>query len=150
MNDVQVFIVATIGIFASIGLVKGINETWRKKNPFGITYIFRILGAFVWADLTVFGFFWLALSVVSLFLSDWLLFLVTISLFWLVRSIGETIYWLNQQFSPLNRNPVKNFRYLKKVYHNDSVWFIYQIFWQCMTVVFIITSLYLGKTWISS
>ena len=148
MDYLQQLIVNATGIFALAGFGIGIHQTLIRKNPFGLTYVFRPLGAFVYADLTVFGLFWLGASTLSLLLSDWALFLLIASLFWLVRSIGETIYWLNQQFSPINRNPVKNFRYLKKVYHNDSVWFIYQIFWQCMTVIFIVTSLYFGKLWI--
>ena len=148
MSELQTIFVTGIGVFALIGFIKGMHETWTKKNPFGITYVYRSLGAFVWADMTVFGIFWLAAVAVSLLFSDWILFLLTASIFWLVRSIGETIYWLNQQFSPINRNPVKNFKHLKKMYHNDAVWFVYQIFWQCMTVVFALTSIYLANLWL--
>lgn len=144
----QVSIISIVGVLGVTGFIKSFYECKKKKNTFGLTYTYRILGAFVWADLVVFGFFWALAATISLLFADWILFLLIVSLFWLVRSIGETIYWFNQQFSPINRNPVKNFKILKNVFHNDSIWFVYQIFWQCMTVGTIITSLYLAKEWL--
>lgn len=138
-------LVYTIGAF--IGFVKGFIESKNNKNSLGLTYVFRIYGAFVWADIVVFGLFWTIAGIVSLLLNSGVLFLLIASLFWLVRSIGETIYWFLQQFSKINRNPPQNF-VLYPIFHNDSVWFVYQIFWQCMTVVFILTTLYLAKAWL--
>ena len=36
---------------------------------------------------------------------------LVVSLFWVVRSTGEMIYWLNQQFSELNKNPIGYFTF---------------------------------------
>jgi hypothetical protein len=84
---------------------------------------------------------------VTWWLNDWLLFWLIVSVFWAVRSWGETIYWLNQQFSTIERNPPKK-HILYPIFHNDSVWFVHQIIWQCVTVISIVVSLYFGRLWL--
>lgn len=147
MTDPQRLFIIIYMLFAAYGAVRGILES-KKQNAMGETPIFWTLGGFVWADMVVFGVFWVLLGIVALFLNDWILFLLTISLFWLVRSIGEAIYWFLQQFSTIKRNPPERLLFYK-LFKNDSVWFVYQIFWQCMTVLFILCSLYIGKLWLS-
>ena len=147
-NWQQAFIMGW-GTLALIGSVKSFYECQRKKNTYGLTYIFRIYGAFVWADLVIFGIFWTLISALSLFLNSWYLFLLFVSLFWLVRSIGETLYWFHQQFSSINKNPVNRFL-MKNIFHNESIWFVYQIFWQCMTVLTTISSAYLFHLWLGT
>jgi hypothetical protein len=127
----------------------GMYHTFIKKNAYGITLLtrfFNLTGGFVWADLIVFGPFWFLTTLIILILQDWVLFLLLISVFWAVRSLGETIYWFNQQFSKVNRNPPGKF-WLYKHIPNDSIWFIFQIFWQCITVVSIIFTIYFAKIW---
>lgn len=141
--------VVTYGIFSFIGCIKGLKECVFKKNPYGITYLYRVIGAFVWGDAVIFGFFWTSIAIASLLLHDWLFFLLALSLFWVVRSLGETIYWLNQQFSPINRNPPEKLM-LHEVFHGDSIWFIHQVFWQCITVVSIILSVYFASLWLQT
>lgn len=148
MTELQSLFISIFSLFAAVGSIKGFIES-KKGNSLGLTYIFRPFGAFVWADMAIFGIFWALSGIVALFLQDWYLFLLIVSLFWLVRSMGETIYWFNQQFSTRKRNPPEKML-LYKIFKNDSVWFVYQIFWQCMTVVFILASLYLGKLWLST
>jgi len=126
---------------------KGVYES-HKNNPYGLTKLFYWMGIFVWADAVVFGLFWFLVSLVILFVfKSWLLFLLIVSVFYLVRSVGETIYWLNQQFSTLNRNPPHTLRGYK-LFKNDAIWFVYQIWWQCITVISIITTIYLAALWI--
>jgi hypothetical protein len=149
MNSIQQVLIAFWGTLALIGFVKSFYECAERKNPYGLTYIFRIYGAFVWADLVVFGIFWTLISLLALVLNSWYLFLLAVSLFWLVRSIGETIYWFNQQFSTLNKNPINRFL-MKRIFHNDSIWFVYQIFWQCMTVLFTISTIFLASKWLQT
>jgi len=129
--------------------INGYRECKNKKNAFAETPFLYPLGMFVWGDAVVFGLFWLSVSVASLLLNDWLLFLLIISIFWVVRSLGETIYWLNQQFSNVVRNPPAKLRFYS-IFQNDSVWFIYQISWQCVTVTSIIFAIYFTKLWINS
>lgn len=129
--------------------LKGFYESKYKKNAFGLTRPLLLLGIFAWGDAVIFGLFWIITSIVTLVLKDWYLFLLVISIFWVVRSLGETIYWFNQQFSPINRNPPQNLPW-HSIFHNDSVWFIHQIIWQCTTVISIISSIYLTKLWLQT
>ena len=108
------------------------------------TFTLFIFGIFVWGDATVFGIFWFLASITTLLLNDWILFLLVFSVFWVVRSLGETIYWFNQQFSKVIQWPPEKLPFFK-FFHNDSIWFVYQIVNQCITVVSIIVSIsYVG------
>ena len=139
-------------IFALFNLVvflQGFYQTKYKKNAFSLTRSLVFLGIFVWGDAVIFGPFWFSVSVTSLLLKDWDLFLLSISIFWAVRSAGETIYWINQQFSTIKSNPPQTlFGY--HIFHNSSIWFIYQIIWQCITVVSIIFSIYFTHQWLKT
>jgi hypothetical protein len=137
-------------IFAAFNFAiffKAFRECKTKKNAFGLTPWLNFLGAFVWGDAVVFSLFWALVSLVTWWLNDWLLFWLIVSVFWAVRSWGETIYWLNQQFSTIERNPPKK-HILYPIFHNDSVWFVHQIIWQCVTVISIVVSLYFGRLWL--
>jgi hypothetical protein len=137
-------------VYALINLVvfaKGFYESKVKKNACGPTRPLSLLGIFFWGDAVIFGLFWFFSSIVALLLNDWYLFLLVVSVFWVVRSLGETIYWFNQQFSTINRNPPEKLLFYS-IFHNDSVWFIHQIIWQCITVASIIFSLYFGRLWL--
>jgi len=134
-------------IFCLVNLLvffKGFYESKFKRNAYGLTRPLVFLGIFVWGDAVVFGLFWFFSSIITLFLSDWYLFLLIISVFWLVRSLGETIYWFNQQFSTIKRNPPEKLPGYS-FFHNDSLWFVYQIVWQVVTVVSIIFSIYFSS-----
>ncbi|KUK79178.1 MAG: hypothetical protein XD95_0566 [Microgenomates bacterium 39_7] len=125
-----------------LGLKKSKSGNTNTETP----QLFFI-GAFVWADVVVLGLFWSLVSVVVLILQDWLLFWLVVSVFWVVRSAGEVFYWLNQQFSSQERNPPQKF-WLFKFFPNDSVWFVIQVYWQCLLVVSIIASVYLFSIWL--
>jgi len=147
MNFYQTLFLLAFAVLNAAFFYKAFLETKHKKNAFGLTRHFFFIGAFVWADVIVFSPFWILACIAALLLKSWTLFLLILSVFWLVRSIGETIYWFNQQFSPINRNPVENLP-LRSVFHNDSIWFVHQIFWQCVTVTTIITTIYFSFVWI--
>src|SRR5690606_22156213 len=112
-----------------------------NKNSFGLIRKLSFLGMFVWGDVLILSPFWISLSVVTLVLQDWWLFLLAVSLFWLVRSVGETLYWFLQQFATVKRDPPESlagYRFVK----NESIWFMYQVMWQCVTVFTLILSIY--------
>lgn len=147
MNNLQtgfVIIFILINILISI---KGFWESYKKSNSYGLALQLGLLGIFVWGDAIIFGAFWAMVGVACLILNNWVLFLLIYSVFWVVRSLGETIYWFNQQFTS-KKSDASTLPFYKYV-HNDSIWFIYQIFYQCVTVVSIITSLYLARLWLS-
>ena len=148
MNLIQNSTVLIVGIASSIGFAKAIVESVFRKNPFGyVWHIYNFTGAYVWADQVVFGIFWSIACLISLILNDWIFFLLIFSVFWVVRSFGETVYWLNQQFSPRNLNPTERF-WLHKLFPGESVWFVYQIMQQCILVISIISSIYFSKLWL--
>lgn len=134
-------------LFNFLIFIKGFDQSKYKNSAFTCTYGLFFLGIFVWGDAVIFGLFWSISALISLILQDWYLFLLITAIFWVVRSLGETIYWLNQQFSPINRNPAKNLLGYS-IFHNDSIWFIYQIFWQSISVISIILSIYLANLWL--
>lgn len=147
MNIQETFVIVIFGIFSLLALIKGLRQSIIKKNPFGTTLPFFWLGIFAWGDGIIIGPFWFFASLISFLLKDWNLFLLIVSAFWLVRSFGETIYWLNQQFVKMESNyhqRIWGYSFFK----NDAILFIYQIFWQCITVVSIITTIYFAKLWL--
>lgn len=147
MNIQETFIIVIYGVSSLVVLLKGLYQSIIKKNPFGTTEYFFWLGIFAWGDGIIIGPFWLLASLVSFLIKDWYLFLLVVSAFWLVRSFGETIYWLNQQFVKTESNyyqKIRGYRFFK----NDSILFIYQIFWQCITVVSVITTIYFAYLWL--
>lgn len=146
MNIVQQILVVAIGLVALLAAIKGGYEIGKKNNPFGEPLVLFWLGIFVWGDALILGIFWCLVSIFCFFLKDWILFLLIVSVFWIVRSLGEILYWINQQFSPIIRNPPKNlvgYRFFK----NDSIWFIYQIVWQCVLVISIVAAIYWVRQW---
>ena len=147
-QEAAVFLYGLLNLFL---FIKGYYESKYKKNAYGLTPHLLFLGIIAWGDAVVFGPFWIISSAISILLRDWYLFLLIVSVFWVVRSLGETIYWFNQQFSS------KAYRWnkpekliLNSVFHNDSIWYIYQIIWQCITVVSTILSIYLTRLWLIS
>jgi hypothetical protein len=153
MENWQIIIVVLFGFFGFFGFLFGLKNSWQKKNPYGLTQIYNLIGSFVWADAVIFGLFWTIVTLIILLASyyrllvdgsGWKLFLLIYSLFWLVRSIGETIYWIFEQFAVEKRNPPHTLWH-SKIFPGDSAHVASQIFWQCMTVITILTSVYLIK-----
>lgn len=142
MNIVQSSIVIAFGLVSLFAFIKGCYQVFKKGNPFGEPFILFWLGIFVWGDAVVLGFFWTSVSVTCLLVQNWIMFWLTVSVFWIVRSLGEVIYWINQQFSTIVRNPPQTligYHWFK----NDSIWFVYQIIWQCILVIAIIATILL-------
>lgn len=148
MNLVERYFVIFYGIFSFLVFIKGNYEAIRKKNPYGLTPFLVWLGIFVWGDAVVLGLFWFLSSLTVYLLGDWSLFLLTISVFWVVRSFGEIIYWLNQQFL----YPKNNYYEKLAGYHffkSTAILFVYQVIWQCIAVVSIISTIYFVFMWLS-
>ena len=134
-------------IFSLVGFAKGLIES-NRGHSYHNAHIFNLIGAFVWGDTVIFGIFWSIISILSLFLQDIDLFFLVVSIFWAVRSFGEILYWMNQQFSKVVRmKPEKLWFY--KYFKNDSVWFIYQIYWQCVLVISIVATIFFANRWLN-
>ncbi len=147
MNSIQTIFLLLFTLLNCGLLLKSFHECKTCKNAFGLTRPLFFIGAFVWADVVVFSTFWVLVSAATLLLKSWNLFLLITSLFWVVRSFGEIIYWFNQQFSTINRNPIETLPF-KSVFHNDSIWFVHQIFWQCVMVISLVSSIYFAAAWL--
>lgn len=142
----QQIIIILFTLYALSSFIFAIIQV-NKKNIYGLTPQYYPLGAFVWGDALIFGIFWTISSITIFFLNDWILFLLFYSVFVAIRSLGETIYWFNQQFSTVGKYVLKDmpgYRWIK----SDGLWFIYQIMTQCVTVISIISSIYLSAIWI--
>lgn len=133
------------GLAGVVSVVLGVQNV-RRNRTFSLTPLLYPLGIFVWGDAPILGAFWVVVAIAGMLVGNMAFFLLCVSLFWCVRSVGETIYWLLQQFSPLKRNPPEQlfgYRFVK----DESIWFMYQLFWQCMTVVSLIFVLYFAFSW---
>lgn len=123
-------------------VVESVREVVKKDNPFGIVRRYFFLGVFVWGDAAILGLFWLGAVIWTVMVGEGGLFLLVISVFWIVRSMGEVQYWLNQQYSSRERNRPRDL-WGSKWFGGDSIWFVYQVFWQCMTVISSVWTIYL-------
>lgn len=145
MSDMELWQKVLISINTGLSLIiffKSIYESVKKKNSYGRTPWLFFLGIFVWGDGVILGLFWIIVSAISLVINNWILFLLSTVVFWLIRSSGETVYWIVQQFSPINRNPPeKMFGY--RFFKNNSIWFIYQTFWQVITIISLLAIIFI-------
>lgn len=146
-QPVHLVLAVSFMFFNLVIFIKAAHETKYRQNAFGLTRPLFVIGAFVWGDVLVFAPFWILITATSLMMKSLDLFFVFTSLFWVVRSWGEVQYWLLQQFSTQNRNPISNLP-LQSIFHNDSIWFVHQIFWQCVTVVSVLSSAYWLARWL--
>lgn len=141
MNYLQTGFLIFVALYSVLCFSWGFRNTYIKKNPFGLTPLFNPLGAFVWADTIMFGVFFFLVSLVSFLLSNINLFFLVYSVFWVIRSLGEQIYWFLEQFTHTHRNKPETLSG-HKIFPGESIYIHYQIFWQCITVISIISSVY--------
>jgi len=145
----QKILIGIWGILGFIGFLEGYRISSVKKQNLKWCGPFTLFGAFVWADMVIFGIFWAMASAVLLLINNWILFPVTLSVFWTVRSLGEVNYWFNQQFSTIVRYSFKDNRWLMRIFNDDyTVWFVIQIIMQCVAVISLLFSIYFIKLWL--
>lgn len=147
MNLWQGSVLIIIALYSILSFILGLRQVYFRKNPYGLTPQFYLLGGFVWTDTIVFGLFFLLVSLVSLITHNFILFCLIYSVFWVVRSLGEQIYWFIEQFTHKHRNKPETLLG-HKFFPEDSIWITYQIFWQCVSVVSIIASVYFFAKWL--
>lgn len=122
----------------------------HRLNSYKMVPGFFLMGAFIYGDVLPLSVFWILVSIACLVLHDLTLFYLILSLFWLVRSVGETLYWFHQQFTP-RQWELEHFVRLPfyNIVKNDSIWIIYQVVCQCVTVVTLISSVKLFVIWLA-
>ncbi|MBP7842457.1 hypothetical protein KA017_00445 [Candidatus Woesebacteria bacterium] len=139
MYQSLVSIVSVLGIAIFIA---SFYQSKYKKNPYGLTRILLPFGIFVWGDGVVLGLFWFLTGLVSLFIPIDNLFYLIFTLFWVVRSAGEILYWFLQQFSTVERDPPHTLPFAN-IFPGQSVWFAYQVIWQCVLVISLVALFYI-------
>lgn len=115
----------------------------KGKADDKMKYLF-FLGIFAWGDGLIFPLFWIVLSFIYIFNQNLYLLLTFVSAFWLIRSLGETIYWFNEQFASIHINKAENLTGYKLVKDN-SIYFIYQIIWQIVSVFSLVALIYFSR-----
>jgi hypothetical protein len=149
MTDWQRVLLLLFGCLNVFTFIKGWHESVTKKNPYGKATFLGWLGMFVWGDAVIMGLFLSLATFITLWRQDWWLFWLIFSAYWLVRSVGETIYWLNEQFSTTKHNPPETLTG-HRFFKDDSIWFIYQIYWQCVSVISLIATIYFAHMWLKN
>lgn len=146
MSNEQVISLSIFGLINLIIFIKSWRQVVNKHNPFGLTRWLSWLGIFVWADALVIAPFWVLAVLVSTIVHDWILFFLIASIFWSVRSLGEMVYWLNEQFAAKKRNPPQTLMGYSLI-KSEAIWFVYQVFWQCVLVFSIVSAIYFARIW---
>ncbi len=147
MSDIQAWFClgfAAVNLFAA---ARGYVECKKRRGAYVRTPLLYPLSIFVWGDAIVFGVFLGLSAILCYLLDDFVLFLLILSVFWFVRSLGETVYWIAEQFAPHHRNAIRSLPFVS-VFHGDAIWFEFQIVMQCVSVVTAITSVYLFNVWL--
>jgi hypothetical protein len=139
----NIFLVGFL-VYSIFSFIFGIK---KRKNPFGLSRFFLPLGSFVWIDNVVFGMFFILITLFSLLMQQSIFFWLVFSVFWLVRSIGEQMYWFHEQFAATHRNN-PNSLWPYRWFKGQEVWVVMQIFWQCVAVILLISSFYFLKEWL--
>lgn len=122
------------GFIAALSSLIGFYKSYIQKRHYTLTPLLAPYGIFVWGDAFLIGGFWAVASFVSFSLQNTFLFLVLQSLYWIVRAAGEILYWLLQQFAQTKRDLPESL-YFHKYFHGESIWFVYQLFWQLVLVL---------------
>lgn len=135
-------------IAAIIGLLNGYQNTTISKNAYGVTPWLFPWGIFVWGDGLVIGPFFVIVALITFLTQDFNLMMLLFCAFWLVRGVGESIYWLNQQFSTVIREKPKDVPFFGKMVGDESGWFMMQIFMQCIAVFALVGTIYFACSWL--
>lgn len=145
MNNLLLLVTFINLLTAAVAYRKVKSKKSILAKPYKVCEIF---GSFVWADHVLFGPFWVLVSLITFLLHDVILFCLVFSLFWLIRSGGETLYWFFQQFNPRSGNEPEQF-WIHRHVPGEAVWFMHQIFWQCIMVISAVLSIYLSFIWLT-
>ena len=121
-------------VFSFFIFLYSLYQTKTKQNPYGLTRFLLPLGIFVWGDGVIFGLFWFLVGLFVTSTQNTFLFSIIFTIFWIVRSAGEALYWFLQQFSKVERDPPHTVPF-SSIFPEESVWFAMQIIWQCVLVI---------------
>ena len=144
MNELQRLVVIVYGIVSLAAFIKGFWEVKYNTNRHGLTP-FGLLGIFVWTDAVVIGLFWVLASVFVLLVDDWAVGLLILFLYWVVRSAGEALYWMLQQFADKKLDKPEDVPW-HSLFPGQSVFIAQQIWWQMVLVVSLFATVLILKS----
>lgn len=139
------FLLVTVLSFYRIKRGKQITE-------FIYSYGF-VLGSFVWEDLFVISLYFALISLFSLYFAQLKILLLGFFIFWILRGLGETIYWFLQQFlrpKHYPHNVETHFTFMRKIFGNISAqqcMIILQVLMQIITMLSVVAVIFLLKNW---
>lgn len=114
----------------------------NSKSTFGFIYPWAWpLGAFVWEDLFVFSILGVSTSLLVYILNDIRIGYIGFLIFWIVRSLGESIYFFLQQFFQSTEYPhtiEEHFKVMRKFFGDISdqkCYILLQVFHQSVIVL---------------
>jgi hypothetical protein len=134
--------ISLYGLGAFTSFAYGAYQTYLKKNPYGLTPALLPYGIFVWGDAVLIGAFWFVISAAVVLFQSVYLFLIAQAVYWMVRSAGEVVYWLLQQFAVTKRDAPETL-FCHSIFPGESIWFAYQVFWQLVLVVSVVSLVFL-------
>src|SRR5438270_13882480 len=91
-----ILLCAFLFIISLIQIAQG-NITGFQPLFFGFGFL--LFGAFNWADVFIFSLLWIILSIILLKLNKRIYFGIAYYTFWLIRSSGEVLFSMLQQFN---------------------------------------------------
>jgi len=131
-----------------IAAIQGYRNSVQRCNPYGTTRWLYAWGIFVWGDALVIAPFFVLVGVVAMILNNFNLFMLAFCSFWLIRSMGESIYWFNQQFSTVIKEKPEHVPFFGKLVKGESAWFMMQVYMQCVAVFALIGVIYFAAAWL--
>lgn len=112
-----------------------------------------IVGAYVWEDVIVFAPLFLAMALLTLLTQDLRIGLLCFLVFWVVRSLGETVYFFLEQFLEPKVMPHNIRRQLEMVSNmfggiaTQKAYILMQIMFQTVTVTGVVCIILLLQHW---
>lgn len=126
----------------------------RSKGQIKFIYAWgAIMGAFVWEDLFLISILHVLISIIVLVVLDVRIALLLLSIYWVVRSTGESAYFMLQQFLEPKHEPHfidAHFSILRKIFgkiSSQQCFILLQVFHQLHGVLWISILLLLIKFW---
>ncbi len=141
-------------VVSGVCLVLSAYQIRRHKTRIELIYHWAFpFGSFVWEDLLVFSLFNLLSIFAILIVRDWRVGLLVFLVFWVVRNIGEVIYWLFQQFcqpTVYPHNQYASFRLIRKFLgeiSNQQCFILMQVLHESLMAATLVLLLLLMINW---
>ena len=148
MTALYLNLLLILGIVCVTLVIISFFKIRENKDECNFIYWWAVpLGAFVWEDLLVFGLLHAVLALLGYALGNPTFWLICFLIFWIIRSLGETLYFFLEQFIVPQHHPhmiTNHFTALRKIFGNISdqkCFIIMQVTMQIITVTSVISLL---------